>query len=329
VRIYDRSRDPSDLERAERSCRRALDLDPSLVETEKALGSLYLSSGRIADSAAIYQTLVTRNPQDADGHIGLGQAHAAAARFEAAERSFRTAVQVEPAFWGAFNALGGYLFARGRIDEAIDAYREVSELVPSSASAHNNLGAALQMKGDLRGAAETYRRSLAIEPARSAYSNLGTVHYFLGEFDEAVANYERATALAAQDQSLWGNLAEAVWQIPGRREEALGHYRQAIRLGLRELEAQPTDGLLMAQLGYYYGRVGDAAASRSYLDQAAAKGADLYVQYYSAVAAADRGDLEKAREGALAAVQLGYPETLLQADPSLAGLSLQKKNTGG
>jgi len=329
VRIYDRSRDPSDLDRAEQSCRRALDLDASLVETEKALGSLYLSSGRLADSEAIYQTLVTRNPQDADGHIGLGQAQAAAGRFEAAEYSFRMAVQVEPAFWGAFNALGGYLFSRGRIDEAIDAYREVSELAPSSASAHNNLGAALQMKGDLRGAAEAYRRSLAIEPARSAYSNLGTVHYFLGEFDEAVANYERATALAGQDQSLWGNLADAVWQIPGRREEAIGHYRQAIRLGLRELESQPTDGLLMAQLGYYYGRLGDAAASGRYLDQAAAKGADLYVQYYSAVAAADRGDLEKAREGALAAVELGYPETLLQADPSLAGLSLQKKNTGG
>ena len=329
VRIFDRSRDPSDLYRAEHACRRALDLDASLVETEKALGSLYLSSGRIADSEAIYQALVTRNPQDADGHIGLGQAHAAAGRFEAAERSFRKAVQVEPAFWGAFNALGGYLFSRGRIDEAIDAYREVSELAPSSASAHNNLGAALQMKGDLRGAAEAYRRSLAIEPARSAYSNLGTVHYFLGEFDEAVANYERATALAGQDQSLWGNLADAVWQIPGRREEAIGHYRQAIRLGLRELESRPTDGLLLAQLGYYYGRVGDAAASRGYLDQAAAKGADLYVQYYSAVAAADRGDLEKAREGALAAVQLGYPETLLQADPSLAALGLQKKNTGG
>lgn len=329
VRIYDRSRDPSDLYRAEHSCRRALDLDASLVETEKALGSLYLSSGRITDSEAIYKTLVTRSPQDADGHIGLGQAHAAAGRFADAERSFRTAVQVEPAFWGAFNALGGYLFSRGRIDEAIDAYREVSELAPSSASAHNNLGAALQMKGDLRGAAEAYRRSLAIEPARSAYSNLGTVHYFLGEFDEAVANCERATALAGQDQSLWGNLADAVWQIPGRREEAMGHYRQAIRLGLRELESRPTDAVLMAQLGYYHGRVGDAAASRRYLAQAAAKGADLYVQYYSAVAAADRGDLEKAREGAVAAAQLGYPEALLQADPSLAALGLQRKNTGG
>jgi len=87
--------------------------------------------------------------------------------------------------------------------------------------------------------------------------------------------------------------------------------------------------VLLAQLGYYYGRVGDAAAAKSYLDQAAAKGADLYVQYYSAVAAADRGDLAMAREGALAAMQLGYPEALLRSDPSLAALGLQKKNTGG
>ena len=329
VRIYDRTRDPSDRDLAEQSCRRALELDASLVETEKALGELYLSSGRIAESEAVYQGLVTRYPQDADGHIGLGRALEAAGQHDAAERSFRAAAQVEPAFWGAFNALGGYLFSRGRFVEAIDAYREVSELTPSSASAYNNLGAALQMQGDLRGAAEAYGRSLAIEPAGSAYSNLGTVHYFLGEFDEAVQNYERATALAGQDQSLWGNLADALWQIPGRRDEAIGHYRRAIRLAQRELESQPTNGLLMAQLGYYHGRVGNAAESRSYLDQAAAAGADLYVQYYSAVAAADRGDLEAARASALAAVQLGYPETLLQVDPSLSGLMLQNNKAGG
>jgi TolB-like protein/Flp pilus assembly protein TadD/DNA-binding winged helix-turn-helix (wHTH) protein len=328
VRIYDRSRDPADLARAEESCRRALDLDASLVETEKALGGLFLSSGRIAESEAMYRSLVTRFPGDADGHIGLGRALEAAGRFDAAEQSFRTAVQVEPAFWGAFNALGGFLFSRGQTDAAIDAFREVSELTPASASAYNNLGAALQMKGDLQGAAEAFRRSLAIEPARTAYSNLGTVHYFLGDFDAAVANYERATALAGQDQSLWGNLADATWQIEGRREEAIGHYRQAIRLAERELESHPTDGLLLAQLGYYYGRVGDAAASRSYLERAAATGADLYVQYYSAVAAADRGDLEGARKSALEAARLGYPETLLQADPSLGELKLQQE-TGG
>jgi TolB-like protein/tetratricopeptide (TPR) repeat protein/DNA-binding winged helix-turn-helix (wHTH) protein len=328
VRIFNRSRDPADLAQAEEACRRALDLDASLVETEKALGGLYLSSGRIADSEGVYRALVARNPQDADGHIGLGRALAATGRFEDAERSFRAAVQAEPAYWGAFNALGSFLFSRGQFDGAIEAFREVSELTPSSASPYNNLGSALQMRGDLAGAAEAFRRSLAIEPSRAAYSNLGTVYYFLGQFLEASANYERATALAPHDQTLWGNLADATWQIPGRRDEAIGHYRQAIRLGLRQLDSSPTDAVLAAQLGYYYGRVGEPATSLEFLKRAAAAGPDVYVSYYSAVAAADRGDLGAARESASAAVKLGYPEALLQADPSLAGLGLKQRSGG-
>jgi Flp pilus assembly protein TadD len=238
----------------------------------------------------------------------------------AAEASFRAAVQAEPAYWGAFSALGGYLLQRGKLTEAVEAFREVTELAPSSASAYSNLGAALQMSGDLKAAADAYRRSLAIEPSRSAYSNLGTMQYFMHEFAEAEANYERATALAGKDQTLWGNLGDALWQMPGRRDEAIGHYRRAIALGLRELQANPSDTLLAAQLGYYYGRVGDRAASDRYLDQARAAPPDSYVMYYLAVAAADRGDLGAARKAADVAVELGYPAAMLQVDPSLAGL---------
>ena len=118
VRIYDRSGIPP-ISCAPRSRAAAHSISTRrCVETEKALGGLFLSSGRIADSEAIYRSLVKRFPGDADGHIGLGRALAAAGRFDAAEQSFRTAVQAEPAFWGAFNALGGFLFSRGRIDEA-------------------------------------------------------------------------------------------------------------------------------------------------------------------------------------------------------------------
>jgi tetratricopeptide (TPR) repeat protein len=177
------------------------------------------------------------------------------------------------------------------------------------------------MQGDLQGAVAAYRRSLAIEPSRSAYSNLGTLQYFLHDYAEAAANYERAIAIAGQDQTLWGNLADALWQLPGRREEAIGLYRRAISLGQRELESNPTDGLLLAQLGYYHGRAGDAERSRDYLEQAAAAQPDGYVVYYFTVAAADRGDLEEARRAAAEAVRLGYPESLLRVDPSLERLS--------
>ena len=324
VRLYDRTRDPDDVARAEESCQRALQLDPALVETEKALGALYLASGRPDMAESIYRVLVTRTPQDADGHIGLGRALAAKAEFDAAEASFRAAVQAEPAFWGAFSALGQFLLTRGEIAEAVEAFREVTELAPSSATAYNNLGAALQMSGDLQGAAAAYRRSLAIEPSRGAYSNLGTTHYFLHRFAEAASYYERATAIAGQDQALWGNLADALWQLTGSRDEAMGHYRRAVALGTRELETNPRDGVLLAQLGYYYGRLGEMETSRYYLEQTAAMPEDPNVKYYLAVAAADRGDLAAARRLATEAVRLGYPETLLRAEPSLNRLGLPK-----
>jgi TolB-like protein/Tfp pilus assembly protein PilF/DNA-binding winged helix-turn-helix (wHTH) protein len=320
LRIYDRTRDPQDLASAEQSCRRALELDPSLVETEKALGTLYLASGRDAEAERLFRGLVARTPEDADGHIGLGRALQGLGRHDEAESSLRAAVQAEPAYWGAFNALGGYLLARGKLAEAVDAYREVTELAPSSASAHGNLGAAQQMQGDLEGAAAAFGRSLAIEPSRSAYSNLGTMQYFLHDYDAAAGNYERAIAIAGQDQSLWGNLGDALWQIPGRREEAIGMYRRAISLGLRELESNPDAGMLLAQLGYYYGRTGNLERSLEYLERAAATPRDGYVVYYLSVAAADRGDIGEARRTAAEAVKLGYPESLLRADPSLASL---------
>ena len=319
VRLYRKTQDPAHVIRAEEACRRALELDPTLLETEKGLAALYLASGRLGESEAIYRRLVERHPADADGHIGLGQVLEASGRPDEAEIGLRAAIQAEPAFFGAYAALGGFLFQRGRVDEATDAFREVTELAPS-ANAYSNLGAALQLKGDLDGAADAFRRSLAIEASSSAYSNLGTVYYFRGRYQDAVGEYARATALTGQDQALWGNLADALWQIAGRQDEARGYYRRAIALAERQLETSPQDSLLIAQLGYYYGRVGEPERSHRYLERAAAARDDPHVAYYRAVAAADRGDLPAARNSTAEAARLGFPESLLQADPSLAAV---------
>ncbi|MGE5667438.1 MAG: tetratricopeptide repeat protein, partial [Betaproteobacteria bacterium] len=143
VRLYRKTQDPAYVARAEEACQRALDLDPTLLETEKGLAALYLASGRLGESEAIYRRLVERYPADADGHMGLGQVLEALGRPEEAERSLRAAIRAEPAFWGAYASLGAFLFQRGRVDEATDAFREVTELAPS-ANSYSNLGAALQ-----------------------------------------------------------------------------------------------------------------------------------------------------------------------------------------
>jgi TolB-like protein/tetratricopeptide (TPR) repeat protein len=321
ARRYGTSRDPAQLAAAERSCRHAIALDSTLLDTRKALADLYVSGGKYAAAEAMYRSLLQRVPKDADVYIGLGKALEGSGDSDQAEAQFRQAVAAEPAFWNAHSALATYLFDHGRIPESIAEYRKVTALAPSSARAWNNLGGALQMGGEFAAAADAFRHSLTLEPSKDAYSNLATVYFYLGDFTQAVKYFESAVALGAHDQVVWGNLGDALWQVAGRRDEAVLKYRHAIELAEAELAATSDGPTARAQLGYYYGRVGDLERSGRYLSQALAAGPDiLYVHYYQAVAAADRGDRAAALQGVATLVERGYPKSLLRSAPEFRSL---------
>jgi TolB-like protein/Flp pilus assembly protein TadD/DNA-binding winged helix-turn-helix (wHTH) protein len=318
---FDHTRDRAALREAEPECQKALNIDATLLDTRKALAELYVSDGRYPAAINAYTQLLKRNPQDADAQIGMGEALASLGRTSEAEASLRRAVEVEPGYWASHAALGDFLFERGRIDEAVAELGTVTELVPSSAAAWSNLGGVLQMKGDMNAATRAYERSLQLEPSKNAYSNLATSQYYAGRFSEAVRNFDRALTLGEHDQVIRGNLADALWQVPDRRGEAIEHYRRAIEMAETELASTPNDATLQAQLGYYYGRVGEVARSRAYLDSAVAAAPDmLYVQYYRAVAAADRGDRESALVGIAELLRLGFDPILLRLAPEFRSL---------
>ena len=328
LKEFEQSRDPAALAAGERSCRRALELDPTLVDTEKALVQLQLAAGEFVRAEERLRQMMARNPLDADLHIGLGDALAGMVRDDQAELSYRRATEVEPTYWQAYNALGRFLFQRGRSAEAETEFRRMVALVPSSAMAWSNLGGAEQMQGNFDGALAAYRKSLELEPSSSAYSNLATTLFYLGRFDEAVQNYQQALTLGEHDQALWANLADALWQVDGRRTEAVAAYRKAIDLGAAELERTADDPTLLAQLGYYYGRVGETAPAKKFLDRAAASGAGLvYVQYFLARAAYDRGDVPAALAAVGKLVSLGYPVEMLRSAPEFGDLVHDQRYT--
>jgi TolB-like protein/Tfp pilus assembly protein PilF/DNA-binding winged helix-turn-helix (wHTH) protein len=316
VTRYRRSRDPSDLRTAEDACRKALEVSPGLLESERALAALYLGSGRHGAARELYTRLVGRDATNADGYVGLASTYEAAGDRAAAERYFRRAIEAEPAYWGSHNALGSFLFASGRSHEAAAAYARVTELAPS-ATAYNNLGAAMFMGGDLAGATRAYEHSLRLEPSSGAWSNLATSYYYLGRYLEAVQAYTRATTVAPHDHEVWGNLADAQWHVPTLRDEALRSYAHAVELAERHAELAGSAPLLLAQLGYYHCRIGQCPRGEAYLREAMASGADqMYVQYFAALHAAARGDAAGAERARREALRLGYPAHLLEGDPA-------------
>jgi len=318
---YEQTRDAALVTKAEAACNQALKLDGSLREVSGALGHLYLVSGRNAQAETIFRAAVAADPDDADGYTGLGEALDGQRRSADAERAFRQAVEVEPSYWGAQTALGNFLFRHGRFVAAAPLYRRVTQLIPASASSYNNLGAALEMSGDFSGAAAAFERSLALEPTRSAYSNSGTVYYFLARYADAARMFARATQLAAADHRVWGNLADALWQIDSRRAEARDAYRRAGELARRSLEVNRQDALTWMQLAFYSARAGDADHAGQYASRALTLGTDdIYVQYYAALIALERHDPAAALKALDEAVHGGFPAQMVRAAPDFNSL---------
>jgi TolB-like protein/Flp pilus assembly protein TadD/DNA-binding winged helix-turn-helix (wHTH) protein len=318
---YDETRDPALVNKAESACGAALKLDDSLREVSAALAHLYLVSGRSEEAAARYRAAIRAEPDSADGYMGLGEALEASQQDTEAERAFRQGVEVEPTYWGAQTALGNFLFRHGRSAAAIPIYKRVTELVPASRLAYNNLGAAYLISADFPQAAAAFERSLALEPSRSAYSNLGSVYYFLGRYADAARMFTHSTELAAQDHRVWGNLADALWQLDSSRAAAKDDYRRAMALAQRALEVNPKDAVSWMQLAYYSERAGDSAHVSDYVSRALALGAaDQYVHYYGALVALERGDANGAVAALGRAVELGYPTQLIRAAPDFTSL---------
>ena len=319
---YDATRDAQLVAKAEEACGQALKLDHSLREVSMALAHLYLVSGRDEQAAALYRDLIRADPENADGYIGLGEALEGGQHHDDAERAFRQAVEAEPTYWYAQTQLGNFFFRQGRSAAAVPIYQRVTELVPASALALNNLGAAYIMTADFPAAAAAFERSLAIEPSRSAYSNLGTVYYFLGRYPNAVRMFTRGTELAAQDHRVWGNLADARWQI--ERQPRRGARRLPPRH--RPRAAQPCRSTpRMQSRGCSWPTTASAPVSTGevehYVERALALGADdPYVHYYGALVALERGDANHALEELNHAVELGYAPQLILAAPDFASL---------
>jgi TolB-like protein/tetratricopeptide (TPR) repeat protein/DNA-binding winged helix-turn-helix (wHTH) protein len=318
---YDRDRDVQVATKAEQACNRALALDSSLHEVDVALAHLYRVSGRDEQAAAIYRKAIARNPGDADAYIGLAESYAGQRLIAAAETAYRRAIDAEPDYRDSETAYANFLLLQGRAAASIPHYRRVTELAPESAPAFSNLGAALEMSGDLEAAARAFEKSLELEPTSSAYSNSGTVYYFQGRFADAAQMFRNASALAGADHRLWGNLADALYQIHAERDSATRAYRHAIALAERGLAVNPNDAVSLIQLAYYYSRVGDGDHAKLYAQRARRAGPDVvYVHYYGALIALQQHETATALDELQRALDLGFPVQLVRAAPDFAAL---------
>jgi len=234
-----------DFTQAERSFRRALQIDPNNQIAQSSLDSLHKSmmkaqtasilqravelqkESRYDESLSYYIKALNIEPENPDIHYNIGTVFQAKNDMPRAERAYTKTLELKPDHAEAKSALAMVSTARQDKDIA-DAFKHAIDL---------------QQMGNYPQAIEIYKKVAADRPTDDAvYYNIATAYQAQGNYQDALTNYEKANSLKPDasyaeiirsvradyaNQILDGAIRE---QTAGNNDAAIAGYKRVIAM---------------------------------------------------------------------------------------------------
>jgi len=320
-RKYGETADTQWVEPARKNCQRALELNGQIGPVYLTLGIIEEGAGHhdlALDALAKARQLEPANPRVLSE---LGNVREAMGQFDQAESFFQAATKLRPDDWTSLNSLGGFYYRRGRYQDAVQVFEQVTQLAPDNSQGYTNLGATNAMAEQYVAAADNFKKSLTLRQSASAYSNLGTIYFFLGRCPEAVPLMEQARQLAPKSEQMWGNLGDAYACDPGRKADAKLAYQRAVQLGRERLAVNGNDGETLSLVALYQAKLGDNSKALAEIQRARriAPGSRK-VLWEAALVYELAGNRNEALAALAGAIHGGQPLDEVRGEPALAKL---------
>ena len=258
---------------AETNCNQALTLDDSRAEVHVAMAMLYSQRGQHLQAEVSLQRANQSKTEAAlenalefgqltmSAELQLGLVLARQNRLDEAEEKSLRAVQTDPTNWEAQSTLG-YFYThhsdkQDHYELAVPHVARAAALRPDIAFLWNNLGTTHYMLGHYDQAVDAWQQSLAIEPNRTAYTNSGLALLNSRKFEEAVRMQELAVEYAPDDHRAMGRLGDALRFVDGESQRAVEVYTQAADLARQKLEVNERDWQTLGLLSSYLTNSGE------------------------------------------------------------------------
>ncbi len=313
--------DPQWMKLASEDANKAVALDNYLAAGHVSLGMVKMSAGDSDEAETQFRTAATLDPKSAVPHRDLVLLYNKTGKADQSAAEVKRALELDPKDWKTYMAMGLDAYQAGRFKEAASAWEMALKLEPDNVPALRNLGAAYHTLGRDDDAVATLQHALEIKPSADVYTNLGTILFYQGKYDESVPAFEKAVALNANNSGIWGNLADAYRWSSGKKDKAKAAYQQAIQLVRDEIVKSPTQTDLKADLAMYLAKSGDKSAALKAMEPVEeAHTQDLTVLYDSAVVYELCGQRDKALHSLLAAVQGGEDLNDIKNEPEFVSL---------
>jgi tetratricopeptide (TPR) repeat protein len=179
---------------AEKRWNAALALRPDYPEAYSNLSNLLNDQGEYDRAESMARRAIELNPRLADAYINLAAAHTVRHRHAGALHVLEALLAFAPGHARALAARALSLRELDRLDEALDAARRAALTAPESPEPHNAVGQVLQAMGEFESALAAYDRAAALPgPAQmDAVANRGALFMEFGRKAEAMKAMEEA-----------------------------------------------------------------------------------------------------------------------------------------
>ena len=265
-RKYEQTEDVQWIERAERFCERAIELNDRLAPVYVMLGRIRTARGQYGSAIADFQNALARDSSYTDAIGGLAQTYDALGRLDDAELAYQRAIALKPDYWVGYRDLGRFYFKHARYEDAIAQYRHVIALTPLNARGYSNLGAMYFYLERPDEAIEMFEQALKIRPDHTIFANLATTYYYEGRYTEAAEAYEKALELQGNNYLTWGYLATA-YEWSGQLEQSRRAHARAAELAEARLRFNPRDAEVLSHLAAYYAYLDEDGKARETLSR--------------------------------------------------------------
>ncbi len=320
LRMYEEKKDSFWTEKALNAAKQAQALNDKLPEVHFALGSVYATTGQMAQAITELKRAQELAPNSDEGYRRLGSAYMEAGQNDQAIRALEKAVELNPYYWKNLNALGNAYLKMGDYEKALKYFQQVTQVEPQNQVGFANLGTVYVSMGRYQDSIAPLEQAMKLDPQPVVMTNLGTSYFYLHRYPEAVKQFEKAVELNPNDETMMGNLADG-YRAAGDMEKAKATYGRAIALAFKALQVNPRSATTMGSLALYYAKKGDVAQATEYIVRA--RGLDpssVDLIQTSAEVHALSNKPEDAISDLKKGLQQGLTPSSIESDPELESL---------
>lgn len=185
------------LEAAEQSFGQAAALEPTNFDAQYKHAMVLHEMGKFDAAIRTYLKALALRPDDFRANSNLAAAYLQSNEPREALPYAQRAIELNPNDAASRTNLGAVYSALGQFENAITEYQQASELTDLQPKLLLNLAEAYRKVNRHEEMVSTLEQVIRVEPSAAAFERLGTGHFRLGQFDESLANFEKAVGLDA------------------------------------------------------------------------------------------------------------------------------------